>query len=442
MSSRATSPRTRASPLSGAASPRDIAAELRRLRSLHEAALAIAAPVSPEPSERVALLGRLIEYAVSALGGRDGLLLLEDDPAWNDLAPGTAAEEGCLTLRAGGQIERRPTRAEGATAFVLRTGTPAAVPDTLDPKPFGTYQDLAERGIRALALVPLNAGTRTLGALSLGFDRPGPLSEIDAEALELFGAHAVAALERVRLMHAERERAEEFSRRDAEAHALRDLDRLKDQFIAMISHELRTPLSLVFGYAELLQNNVRGFDPTTTELMAGKIRVGAEQLARLVDDLLDFARIERGEVVVRPEVFDLAPALRELCLTLRAQPGGEHISCDVPAELWVRADRARVSQVISHLVGNAIKYAPAGQVARVEVEDEGPGIPLDEQPRVWDRFYRGTTVSEKNVSRGAGLGLSIVKTMVEAQRGRVGLESEPGRGARFWFELPVERAPS
>jgi len=61
---------------------------------------------------------------------------------------------------------------------------------------------------------------------------------------------------------------------------------------------------------------------------------------------------------------------------------------------------------------------------------------------VWDRFYRGTTVSEKNVSRGAGLGLSIVKTMVEAQRGRVGLESEPGRGARFWFELPVERAPS
>jgi signal transduction histidine kinase len=286
-----------------------------------------------------------------------------------------------------------------------------------------------------------------LGALSLGFDQAGDLTEPDREALQLFGAHAAAALERVRLMYVERGRTEELARRDAETAALRELDRLKDQFIAMISHELRTPLSLVFGYAELLHNNLKTLDPGTIELMAGKIRIGAEQLARLVDDLLDFARIERGEIAVRPEDFDLAPTLRELVLTMRGHPGAEGLSCDVSGPLNVRADRARVSQVVAHLLGNAIKYAPGQPIVlrareadagvRVEVEDQGPGIAPEEQPRVWDKFYRGTAFAEKNVARGAGLGLSIVKTMIEAQQGRVGLSSAPGQGACFWFELPL-----
>jgi signal transduction histidine kinase len=338
----------------------------------------------------------------------------------------------------------RPT---GATNHVLSTGRPLTVPDTAALTRFGGHPDLVGRGIHALALVPLKAGDRVLGALSIGFDRAGGLGEADEEALQLFGAHAAAALERVRLMHVERARTEELARREAETTALRELDQLKDQFIAMISHELRTPLSLVFGYAELLHNNLGTLDPATVELMAGKIRIGAEQLARLVDDLLDFARIERGEIVVRPEDFDLAPTLRELALTMRSQPGAEELACDVPGQLPVRADRVRVSQILAQLLGNAIKYAPGRSIVlrareidtgvRVEVEDQGPGIAPDEQQRVWDKFYRGSAFAEKNVARGAGLGLAIVKTMIEAQRGRVGLASAPGEGACFWFELPT-----
>jgi signal transduction histidine kinase len=426
--------------------PRDAADELRRLRALHDAALQIAAPVSTEPGAVAALLARVVDRAVAALGGRDGLLILVDDPAWRDLVPDREGE-GLLTLRSGGEIQRQPVRPSGATNHVLRTGLAVMVPDTRVPTRFGGHSTLAERGIHALALVPLKSGDRVLGALSLGFDQPGELAEADEEALQLFGAHAAAALERVRLLHVERARTEELARRDAETTALRELDRLKDQFIAMISHELRTPLSLVFGYAELMHNNLRTLDPATVELMAGKIRIGAEQLARLVDDLLDFARMERGEIVVRPEDFDLAPTLRELTLTMRGQPGAEDLACDVPGQLPVRADRARVSQILAQLLGNAIKYAPGRPIVlrareteagvRVEVEDRGPGIAPDEQPRVWDKFYRGSAFAEKNVARGAGLGLAIVKTMIEAQCGRVGLASAPGEGACFWFELPT-----
>lgn len=612
---------------------RDQAAELRCLRALHDAALAMAAPVAIEPRAIAALLHRIVDLAATAVEGRDGLLILQDDPVWRDLLPAARAEPGCLTLRPDGELLREPLRPGGSTAAVLSTGEPISVPDTLEAGRFGPYPTLAEQGIRALALVPLATGGRVLGALSIGFPTPGERHQRDREAIELFGAHAAAALERVRLLHEEHRRAnqaeslagilarvgaandltgameallrgaiallgghqgiarvlqpendslwlrlaldadgqmrvqrrswpatqgetgaellggggpvvvqdvaaldpnrsplhaltqrngmrssvavpidvhgqrigslhvehreprffgqadlalaealaaqagaaierarldtarreavsareeaqrrlasqaEELSRREAEATALRELDRLKDQFIAMISHELRTPLSLVFGYAELLQTQINSLDTPTMEAMVGKIRIGAEQLTRLVDDLLDFARIERGEIVVRPEDFDLAPVLRELVYALRSQPHGDQIELDVPARLPVHGDRTRVAQAVSHLLGNALKYAPAGPVAlravaaegvvRVEVEDQGPGISAAEQPRVWDKFYRGVAVSELNVSRGTGIGLAIVKTMVEAQRGRVGLRSVPGEGACFWFELPA-----
>src|SRR5262245_44601999 len=190
------------------APPRDAADELGRLRALHDAALQIAAPVSAEPSAVAALLARVVDRAAAAVGGRDGLLILADDPAWRDLVPDREGE-GLLALRSGGEIYRQPVHPNGATNQVLRSGLSLTVPDTSAPTEPGAQSDLPERGIRALALVPLKSGDRVLGALSVGFGQPGELAEADAEALQLFGAHASAALERVRLMHVERARAEE-----------------------------------------------------------------------------------------------------------------------------------------------------------------------------------------------------------------------------------------
>ena len=247
---------------------------------------------------------------------------------------------------------------------------------------------------------------------------------------------------------------QELAKRDAEAEALRRVNRLKDELLSTISHELRTPLALIHGYAQRLQRRAGALDPAAVEATAERILAGSTQLTRLVEELLDFARMERGEVVVQPEAFDLAPTLREVAEGFRRREGGGRLACEVPAALPVRADRARVAQVVANLVENAVKYAPAGPIVlraarrppgpsdgtglvRVEVEDHGPGILPDEQERVWEKFYRGASVAQLHLARGTGIGLAVVKALVEAQGGRVGLESAPDRGARFWFELPA-----
>jgi two-component system sensor histidine kinase KdpD len=193
-------------------------------------------------------------------------------------------------------------------------------------------------------------------------------------------------------------------------------------------------------------------DPDAVESQAQRILGASTQLARLVQDLLDFARLERGEVAVEPRDGDLVPVLREALADLQRRPGGERLVAELPSGLPARADPVRVAQVVANLLDNALKYAPEGPVVlrgraargkrgkrtvRIEVEDRGPGVPPAEQPRIWEKFFRGAGVAELHAARGNGIGLAVVKALVEAQAGRVGLESRPGRGARFWVELPA-----
>jgi signal transduction histidine kinase len=172
--------------------------------------------------------------------------------------------------------------------------------------------------------------------------------------------------------------------------------------------------------------------------------------------------MSRGEISVRLETFDLVPDLNDLVAEFRGHEGGHRIAASLPDALPVRADRARVKQIVGNLLENALKYAPDGDIvlrafwkpsrrrgerasasgagfARVEVLDRGPGIPAAERRRVWDRFYRGQQVVALNLARGTGIGLAVVKALVEAQGGRVGLSSTAGGGTCFWFELPASQ---
>jgi signal transduction histidine kinase len=261
-----------------------------------------------------------------------------------------------------------------------------------------------------------------------------------------FGAVFVA-LSRARQLQLQ---TEELAKRDAEAAALRELDRLKNEFLRTISHELRTPLTLVHGYAELLHSRAQTLDDTGKR-MVSRIYSGSAQLARLVEDLLDFSRIERGEMAVETEDFDLVPVMREQLAAFQGSVSPGRLVLHVPESLPVHADQARMAQVVSNLVENAIKYAPQGQITvravchgttvRVEVQDQGPGIPPEEQPRVWEKFYRGSQVAGRNATPGSGIGLAVVRALVEAQGGEVGLRSAPGQGTTFWLEVPLAEAP-
>jgi signal transduction histidine kinase len=233
----------------------------------------------------------------------------------------------------------------------------------------------------------------------------------------------------------------------AEAAALHELDRTKNELITTISHELRTPITVIHGYAQLLKARGGTLEAGRMEALAQAVYANSTQLQRLVQDLVDVGRVERGTFTLEVETFNLAETLRDVVAGLQARDGGERVAYEGESELRVLADRARVVQVASNLVENALKYAPEGPIhvrarhegtaVRIEVEDQGSGVPPEEQQRVWEKFYRGADVVRHNLQRGTGIGLALVKALVDAQGGRVGLESGAEGGALFWFELPA-----
>jgi len=213
-----------------------------------------------------------------------------------------------------------------------------------------------------------------------------------------------------------------------------------------VSHELRTPLTSLRGYAEtLLDGGLE--DEARREGFVRVIRDQAERLQALVDDLLSLAELERPEAGLRAERFDLRALLARQVGLFRAAAdrAGLALVLEEGEPLELAADRARLEQVVANLLDNAVKYTERGGITvrageeggRVwcEVEDTGPGVPPDDQSRVFERFYRVDKARSRDKG-GTGLGLSIVKHILALHRGEVSLRSEPGAGSTFRFELP------
>ena len=223
------------------------------------------------------------------------------------------------------------------------------------------------------------------------------------------------------------------------------LARMRQDFVANAAHELRTPLTSLRGYAEtLLDGGLE--DREHREGFVRVIRDQAVRLEALIADLLSLAELERPGATLRFETFDLREAAARVAVALRprALEGGLAFEVEPGAALTLRADRVRLEQVLANLIDNAIKYTERGRVAvrlggdaaRVwcEVEDTGPGIPLADRPRIFERFYR----VEKARSRekgGTGLGLSIVRHIVALHGGEVRVESRLGQGSTFRFVI-------
>ncbi len=229
---------------------------------------------------------------------------------------------------------------------------------------------------------------------------------------------------------------------------LRRLEAMRQEFVANVSHELRTPLSLIKSAAETLIDSARE-DPATRARFLEIIDRNANRLTLLIDDLLLLSTLDSGRLRLELQPVRLRSAAQEVAEDFQTRAAARRMGLGnaVPGELQVRADPERLRQVLSNLVDNAIKYGreegrveltaaalPDGRI-EVGVRDDGPGLPPEVQPRIFERFYRVDKARSREQG-GTGLGLAIVKHVVQAHGGEVRLESRPGQGTTFFFTLP------
>lgn len=238
--------------------------------------------------------------------------------------------------------------------------------------------------------------------------------------------------------------------------AIRRIEEMRADFVANASHELRTPLASLSGFIDTLLGSARA-DPDARERFLVIMKDQADRMARLIEDLLSLSRIELKAHIHPDAVVDLAAVLRQVAdsLQLIARDRGVAIEADLPAgELLVPGDRDELIRVFENLIENALKYGASGR--RVElslvhekagageavasVRDYGPGIAPEHLPRLTERFYR-VDVAESRAHGGTGLGLALVKHILQRHRARLSIESTPGQGATFTVRLPVVEIP-
>lgn len=234
---------------------------------------------------------------------------------------------------------------------------------------------------------------------------------------------------------------------------LRDLDKMKSDFVSNVSHELRTPLTAIKGSADNMLDGITGPLNEKQIRYLTRMKSNADRLTRLINNILDLSRIEAGKIDLKPALLSLVSLAQEVTESIRPVASEklislEVVSPDAGASAW--ADRDKVVQVLTNLVGNAVKFTPPhGQIrvsiqkngagwTEISVADTGPGIPQEEAEKIFDKFYQ-VAQAGKHKSGGTGLGLAISKVLVDMHGGKIWVSSEPGRGSIFSFTLPEEQ---
>ncbi|MEA3339148.1 MAG: GAF domain-containing protein, partial [Chloroflexota bacterium] len=296
---------------------------------------------------------------------------------------------------------------------------------------------------RSSMSAPLVAGDRVLGVLNIQDDQPGRFTETELDTFSSLAGQIAIALQN----------AAYFEEIQQTAEQLREMDRLKSEFMANMSHELRTPLNSIIGYAELMLMGVSEIDPETIEDVQA-IYSNGRHLLGMINDILDMAKIEAGSLALSFEQVQIEPLIDEVSAQAVERMESKPIvwSAEVEPDLPpIQADPLRIGQILDKLVANAEKFTEEGEInlrvwadsrddsdwVCIEIQDTGIGIAESDMDKVFDRFQQVDSSSTRRAG-GAGLGLAITRRLVELHGGAIEVESQPGAGSTFTVRLPVK----
>ncbi len=338
-------------------------------------------------------------------------------------------------------IDRRNYRVDRGSAIgraLLERKTMHIVDAQADPD-YELSEVGKDEGFRTLLGVPLMREGVPIGVFGLGRRSVRPFTDKQIELVTTFADQAVIAIENVRL----------FDEIQDKSRQLEEASQHKSQFLANMSHELRTPLNAILGYTELMADGAYG-EPS--EKMLGilkRLEANGKHLLGLINDVLDLSKIEAGQLVLELSDYSVQDIAQTVRSTLEPLAADKKLAFKVELAPQLppgRGDGRRLTQVLINLVGNAIKFTDAGEVAikaeanngafHVSVCDTGPGISAADQAKLFQEFQQADNAITRKKG-GTGLGLAISKRIIEMHGGKIWVESQPGQGSTFAFTLPV-----
>jgi signal transduction histidine kinase len=350
-------------------------------------------------------------------------------------------KERCLRLIASRNLAPEVARdsrfpiGQGVVGWVVAQERPLAVPDTRRDPRFILAPGSGRRRAHSLLVVPLRMRGVVIAALSFSRHRANAFTQHDLELAEVVAAYAAQALEHARL-----------SRSAAEAESLRQ----GTELLTSLAHDVRAPLNLIRYVVEILREEFPNAGSQQLDLF-DQVGVASRQLSQLVNTVLETSRLESSLLTLASEQIDLAQLAEQVVMSLGWRKGPKHsLQVAIPDGLSVYSDPIQLYRVLANLVDNALKYSPdGGRVAitgrpveggvELSVSDEGIGIALEEQSRLFERFHRATELAARE---SFGLGLYTCRRITEAYGGRIWVVSELGRGSTFTVYLPIAAQPA